>query len=344
MVLYLTSEAFATLLAQAKKPSEREAFRAKVRGVDCLLLDDIQFLSGKPEVQEELFHTFNALHGTNRQIVMASDRPPKAIPDLDARLVSRFESGLVADIQAPDRGTRIAILESRARAAGLPVPSAALAFIADLVEDNVRELTGALNRVAAFSSLMDRPITEDLAKEVLRDLGEGPPPPSATVPEEAANGLVPGRSYLVEEERPVQAFRLLAGVLAAGHGGMVITRTNPRRVRETFALTAERVLWLTDREGSAEDTIEPALERIVYEIDAFFSKRPGSALLLDGLEYLVSNNSFEAVLKFVRRVVDSVSEGRSILLISLSPPTLKDQEVKMLEREMEVLRVDGTRS
>ena len=119
---------------------------------------------------------------------------------------------------------------------------------------------------------------------------------------------------------------------------MIITRTNPKRMRETFAPSADRILWLTDREGSSENTIQPVLERIVYEIDDFFGKRPGGALLLDGLEYLVSNNSFEAVLKFVRRVVDSVSEGRSIFLVSLGPATLKDQELRMLEREMEVLR------
>ncbi len=157
---------------------------------------------------------------------------------------------------------------------------------------------------------------------------------------EGGHELTPGQSYLVEEERPAAAFRLFAKAMGEGHGGLVITRTNPKRVRESFHLEADRVLWLTDRESSAEDTIQPVLERIVYEIDDFLAKRPGGSLLLDGLEYLVSSNSFEAVLKFVRRVVDSVSEGRSVFIISLGPATLKEQEVKMLEREMEILHFD----
>ena len=336
-ILYMSGEAFANEFRAAGEPAGLATFRARVRGVDCLLLDDVQFLSGRTDVQEELFHAFNDLYNADKQIVMASDRAPKAIPDLDERLVSRFESGLVADIRAPEKETRIAILALRARDGNHDVGPEVLEIIADLVEDNVRELGGAFNRVVAFSSLMGRPITEELAKEVLREAG-GPVAGETVRHEDAARDLSPGRSYLVEEDRPIAAFRLFGKALQSGHGGMVITRTNPRRVREAHDLEADRTLWLTDREGSAEDTIAPVLERIVYEIDEFFSKRPGAALMMDGLEYLVSNNSFEAVLKFVRRVVDSVSEGRSIFLISLGPATLKEQEVKMLEREMEVLR------
>jgi len=110
-------------------------------------------------------------------------------------------------------------------------------------------------------------------------------------------------------------------------------------VRETYELAAERVLWLTDREGSAEDTIAPALERIVYEIEDFMSKQPRGAVLLDGIEYLVSNNSFDAVLKFVRRLLDAISESHYALIISLGSATVKEQELKVLEREMEVIRV-----
>ena len=337
-VLYMTAESLANEFEIARGSDSLAAFRAKVRGVDCLILDDVQFLGGKPDLQEELFHTFNELHRQKRQIVMASDRPPKSIPDLDQRLVSRFESGLVADIQPPDRDTRVAILDLRAKEAGLQVDTEVLGYIADLVDDNVRELTGAFNRVVAFSTLMDRPITRELAAEVLREVGAGSAEPQKVGLEHATRELAPGRSYLVEEDRPAAVFRLFGKALASGNGGLVITRTNPRRLRETLPLGAESIIWLTDRESTAERSIQPVLERIVYEIDDFFAKRPGSALLLDGLEYLVSSNSFEGVLKFVRRLVDSVSEGRSILLVSLGPATLKEQEVKMLEREMEVLR------
>ena len=342
-VLYLTCEAFGTGLTDAREKGTLGAFRDRVRGVDCLLIDDIQFLSGMTEVHEELFHAFNDLHGAGKQIVLASDRPPKAIANLDERLISRFESGLVAGIEPPELATRVAILERRSREAKVTVEPGVLKLIASLVEENVRELGGALNRVVAFSSMMGRPITEDLVREVLAEPPSEAAPPPVAVQERAEpislQGLSPGRSYLIEEERPAEAFRRFAAFLGGRGGGLVITRTNPKRVRETYDLSAERGLWLTDREGSAEDTIAPALERIVYEIEDFMSKQPRGAVLLDGIEYLVSNNSFDAVLKFVRRLLDAISESHYALIISLGSATVKEQELKVLEREMEVIRV-----
>jgi chromosomal replication initiator protein DnaA len=349
-VLYMTCEAFGSGLAEAKEQGTLSAYRDRVRGVDCFLLDDIQFLSGMPEIHEELFFTFNDLYNAEKQIVLASDRPPKAIANLDDRLVSRFESGLVAGLEPPELPMRIAILERRARDARVSIDSDVLQYIASIVEDNVRELGGALNRVVAFSSMMGRPITEELAREVL----SGPKTEAAPVPvaepspeprverERASpagiNELTPGRSYLIEEERPAEAFRLFARFLGGGGSGLVITRTNPKRVRQAYDLPAERILWLTDREGSAEETIAPTLERIVYEIEDFMSKGPRGGVLLDGIEYLVSNNSFDAVLKFVRRLLDAISESHYAFIISLGPATLKDQELKVLERDMDVRR------
>jgi chromosomal replication initiator protein DnaA len=342
-VLYMTCESFASGLAEARERGALGAFRERVRGVDCLLLDDIQFLSTMPDIHEELFHTFTDLHQAERQIVLASDRPPKAIPNLDDRLVSRFESGLVAGLEPPELGTRIAILERRARDAKVPVDPEILKFIATLVEDNVRELGGAFNRVIAFSSMMGRPITESLAREVLSGSSVESPRPHAVEPEfpvtPDASELSPGHSYLIEEDRPAEAFRRFALFLGGRGGGLVITRTNPKRARESYQLSADRVLWLTDREGSAEETIAPALERIVYEIEDFMSKQPRGAVVLDGIEYLVSNNSFDAVLKFVRRLLDAFSESHYAFIISLGPATLKDQELKVLEREMDVIRI-----
>lgn len=342
-VLYLTCEAFITDFENGKENGTLAAFRERVRGVDCLLLDDIQFLSAKGDVHEEIFHTFNELFNADKQIVLASDRPPKAIPDLDDRLVSRFESGLVAGIEPPEFPTRLTILERQAREAKVEIDPDVLAFIANLVEDNVRELGGAFNRVVAFSSLMGRPITQDLAREVLSETEPEPEmetlaePRTSTFPIDYE--LKPGRSYLIEEDRPSEAFRLFSSFLREGKGGLVITRTNPKRVRETFGLRTDRILWLTDREGSAEETMAPALERIVYEIEAHMSKVPRGAVMIDGIEYLVSNNSFDAVLKFVRRLLDTVSESQYVFIISLGPATLKDQELKVLEREMDVIRL-----
>jgi len=340
-VLYLTCEAFATSLEEARVQGDLGAFRERVRGLDCLMIDDIQFLSGMPEIHEEIFHTFNDLHEREKQIVLASDRPPKAISNLDERLVSRFESGLVAGIEPPELATRIEILERRARDAKVSIDSDILGFIASVVENNVRELGGAFNRVVAFSSVMERPITQDLAREVLSgaapELPAVEPKAPAKARADADRDFQPGRSYLIKEDRPAVAFRLFARFLGGGSRGLVITRTNPKRLRENFDLPAGRVLWLTDREGSAEETIAPALERIVYEIEDFMSKNPRGAVLLDGIEYLVSNNSFDAVLKFIRRLLDNVSESHYAFVISLGPATLRDQELKTLEREMEVI-------
>ncbi len=340
-VLYLSCASLAAELGGAKGRSE-SAMRDRVRGLDCLLLDDLQALSGKPEAQEEILHAFDELSNGGKQVVLASDRPPKAITELDERLVSRFESGLLATILAPDRDTRLLILRRRADDAKLSVDAEVLAYIANLVEDNVRELGGALSRVVAFSSLMGRPITRDLAREVLHEAAPEPAhperPAAAAPAVPPTRELIPGRTYLVEEDRPDRAYELLAKALEGGKAGLLITRTNPKRVKERFSLSTVRVLWLTDREESKEETIAPALERIVYEIEGFMSKRPQGSIMLDGLEYLVSNNSFDAVLRFVRRLVDTVSEGRHIFLISLGPATVKEQELKMLEREMEVVQ------
>ncbi len=337
-VLYVSCE---SLVSQPEATDGGpQNLRERLRGVDCLLLDDLQLLSGQPKAQEEVLHAFEGIVGAGRQIVLACDRPPKAITQLDERLVSRFESGLLANILAPDLETRILMLRRKAEASKLAVDEDVLTYIANLVEDNVRELHGALNRVVAFSSLMGRPITRELAKEVLREAAaepartERPTVAGHAVPRD----LKPGRSYLVEEDRPEQAYELLAKGLTGNKHGLLITRTNPKRVRERFSLDAVKVLWLTDREESKEDTIPPALERIVYEIEGFMSKHPQGSVMLDGLEYLVSNNSFDAVLRFVRRLVDTVSEGHHIFLISLGPATVKEQELKMLEREMEVVQ------
>jgi len=313
-------------------------FRDKYRSLDVLLLDDVHFLSGRGDVQEELFHTFNELVNRGKQIALTSDRPPKAIPDLEDRLVSRFESGLIADIQPPEYETRLEILRRRTRDAGVEVDEQVLSTIGNLVSNNIRELAGALNRVLAFSSLMGEPVTPSVAKDVLRDLiGTGEPKRGKAKPEELERELRAGAAYLMKEERPTGALRLFAKAAASGDGGLLITRSNPRRVREKFELGAARILWLTDRDSSAEDTLPPALERIIHEIEEFIRKGARGVILIDGLEYLVSSNSFDAVLKFLRRLIDHVSESHFTLLLSVSPPTLKEQELKILEREMEVL-------
>lgn len=168
-VLYVSSEEFTNDLINAIRTHTTPAFREKYRQVDVLLIDDIQFIAGKESTQEEFFHTFNTLHGQNKQLVISSDRSPKSMVTLEERLRSRFEWGLTADIQAPDVETRLAILRSKAERAGRDVPADILEMIARKVQSNIRELEGALNRVLAYSDLSGIPLTLQLAQQALAD-------------------------------------------------------------------------------------------------------------------------------------------------------------------------------
>ena len=169
-VVYLTSEQFTNEVISSIATARMGEFRHKYRTVDVLLIDDVQFLAGKDRTKEEFFHTFNALHEINKQIVISSDRPPKEIPTLEDRLRSRFEWGLIADIQPPDFETRLAILHSKLGDNGSLIPEEVLNFIAHKVQRNIRELEGALTRVQAFAAVHQRQVDEEEAARLLSDI------------------------------------------------------------------------------------------------------------------------------------------------------------------------------
>jgi chromosomal replication initiator protein len=169
-VRYVTSETFLNEFIDAVRTQTNDAFKRRYRDIDVLLVDDIQFIEGKKETQEEFFHTFNHLHQANRQIVLSSDRPPDAIGTLEDRLRSRFKMGLITDVQPPDLETRLAILRNKADREVTAIPSDVLEYIAANITDNIRVLEGALIRVAAFANLTSEPLTVDTAGHVLADL------------------------------------------------------------------------------------------------------------------------------------------------------------------------------
>ncbi len=218
-VLYAPSEQFTNDLVCAIRAHTTEDFRNKYRGVDVLLLDDVQFIAGKDSSQEEFFHTFNALHSANRQIVVACDRPPRDVVGLDERLRSRFEGGLVVEIAPPDFAARMAILQAKSAARDWRVPQAVLELIAQTVETNVRELEGALNRVIAQWEALRQPPTVETTQAILRDMlpSRGRPSPEAIVQEVAdyfgiapEDLLGPSRKQQIAMPRQIAMYLLCA--------------------------------------------------------------------------------------------------------------------------------------
>ena len=181
-VRYVNSEEFTNDFINSIRDDRTSRFQSIYRDVDVLLIDDIQFLQGKVQTQEEFFHTFNALHNASKQVVITSDLPPKQLSGFESRLRSRFEWGLITDVQPPDLETRIAILRKKAIHERMSASDEVLEFIASRISTNIRELEGALIRVTAFANLNRQPVSLDLAEIVLRDL----------IPSESANQITPG--------------------------------------------------------------------------------------------------------------------------------------------------------
>jgi chromosomal replication initiator protein DnaA len=326
-VTYLALESVDNVAVDPKHGS----LRHDLETADALLLDDVQYLTGKERLQDELLRTINRLMAMGRQVVLTADRPPREIPALSDRFISRLESGLVADLGPLDQATRLAILK-RVAAEG-KVPDDVLNFLSEMCPDNVRQLEGGMNRVLAFASLMGSVVTLDLAREVL---GTGKAAEVTKVPAEAE--VQEGRSYIVEEARPDRSYDLLGTQIDKGMKALVFSRNNPVKVSERIGGRAADIYWLTEREAKGVRTVPPSLEKIVLLAEDHIQKNEATVVMLDDLHYLISNATFEGVIRFIRSLVDQVSERRAVLMVSVSPDSLKVQERSVLERELEPVR------
>jgi chromosomal replication initiator protein len=208
-VAYITSEKFMNELINAIRYDKTPAFRDKYRSIDVLLMDDVQFMAGKERTQEEFFHTFNALHNDQKQIVISSDCPPREIPTLEERLHSRFEWGLIADIEPPDLETKVAILKRKADLDGIFLPDDIAIFIASKIKSNVRELEGSLVRLVAIASLRGAPISKMLAQDALKNIIDSEHPEGLTI-ERIARMVASHYKMTVEEIKSKNNSRAIA--------------------------------------------------------------------------------------------------------------------------------------
>jgi chromosomal replication initiator protein len=216
-VVYMSADTFVTELISSIRYDRMQSFRDRYRSIDALLLDDIQFLAGKERTQEEFFHTFNALYEAQKQIVFTSDAPPREIPTLEERLRSRFEWGLIADIQPPDLETKVAILRKKAEEKKIDLKEDVALFIAERVRSNIRELEGHLNRVAAFASLTGHRVDIDVTKEALRDL-------------------------LAKENKPITAAEILK--VTAAHYGIKVSDMKSKSNARPIAYPRQMAMFL----------------------------------------------------------------------------------------------------
>ncbi len=264
-VVYMSADSFVTELITSIRYDRMQQFRDRYRKVDALLLDDIQFLAGKERTQEEFFHTFNALYEAQKQIVFTSDAPPKEIPTLEDRLRSRFEWGLIADIQPPDLETKVAILRKKAEEKKIDLPHDAALFVAERVRTNIRELEGLLNRIAVFASMTGNKLSVELVREALKDL-------------------------LSKDNKPITPPEIVRVV--AAHYGTTVTNLKSKSNAQTIAFPRQVAMYMCKH---LTDLSYPEIGRIfnnkhhstvmysVEKIDEKMQNDPQFARVLEGL-------------------------------------------------------------
>ena len=264
-ILYISSETFTNELIESVEHNRLEAFREKYRSIDVLLIDDIQFLRNRESTQEEFFHTFNTLEKANKQIIISSDRPPAELDTLEERMISRFNSGLTADIQHPDLETRMAILQNLAHTDKVPFPNDVILLIASSITSNIRELEGAYNRVCAYSTVSKEPITLELCRSALKELNLLDTPQFVTVDaiqQQVADHFRLHRAELIEKKRTrrVAVPRMIAIYLTKEMAGLSL-----KKIGECFGARDHSTIIHACEKIQKDRQEDPELNR---EIDA----------------------------------------------------------------------------
>ncbi len=331
---YLTASLFRSELQRAEGEKSLAQFRDDFRRLDILILDDLQDIEGRARAQEEVLGIFDEFHAKGKTLVLAADRRPSEMDRLDPRLVSRFQSGLVVDLKPLSLDTRLEYLKDRLEGRGVSCSDEVLRYLAESDTPDLRMLDGTLNKVLAYASSLGEDVDLPLTREALGEVRERGG--ARSLPQQSLE-VLPAHSYLVEEAKGRMAYLTFSGK-AESTRGMLITRVNPARVREKYGMDGVEILWLTDKAESSEDAIEPVLERIVHTMEGFIVDGGPGILMLDGLDYLKSNHGFEPVLRFIRHVVDDVSESETTFLLALNPTTMPERELNVLEQEMEVMK------
>ncbi|MBS3816983.1 MAG: DUF835 domain-containing protein [Candidatus Thermoplasmatota archaeon] len=327
-VKYVVTSQLLTEIEEHRKKNEMAELRKKYTGLDTLLLEDIQSLADKPQMQEEVFYIFSELQEEGRQIVLSSDRSPEKIPEIEDKLISRFKSGLVVDILSPHYETRKKIIESKVEKLEEDIPEEVVDYLAREIKKNVRFIEGGLNRLSAYSSLLDESITLETVKDVLSRYLDKEAETEGLKPK-----FMPGRSYIIEEETgSSEGFKLINDI-SPDKKKYILSRMNPKRIEEDYHLSNSEILWLTDKNSDKEETIPPNLERLSWSLEEKVKEK--DVVLIDGLEYLISNTSFDATIQFIRHLVDVVSETETIFLVIVNPMALESKQINILEREMD---------
>ncbi|MCJ7561432.1 MAG: DnaA/Hda family protein [Thermoplasmata archaeon] len=334
-VLYAPADKLVDAVEHSATSDAIKKLREELNHAELLLVDDMQFLGASEQAQGEMVHIIDSLIDSGKQVVLASDRLPTAIPGFSDRLNARIQKGLTVDLLPPDESTRIKLVRVKAHEKKLKLSDEIVKYIAEKVTQNVREIESTLNKVVAFSTIMKMEIDMTLISDILKPLA----PVQETRKEIMKEvNIQPGHCYLIEEEKPTYSNVLMERMMAENYRGLIITRMNPKRIRDAF-VNDPRILWLTDKDSSMEKTVPPSLEMIIHKIQEFMSEEGNSMVVLDGIQYLISNTNFDSVLRFLRSIIDEVSESKCIFAVSISPETMKEQEISIMEREMEVLNL-----